>query len=405
MRHTLKDLCEPVNETVDPRVIGTTTYVGMEHVDSGRLALRHTGLSDGLESAKARFRAGDVLYGKLRPYLDKAVVADVDGVCSTELLVLRPKPDVPGAFLAGLLHTQGFLDHAVRATHGVNHPRTSWQSISAFEMELPPESHWREIGSALSTLNRAVDLEDRLVAATRELKQAGMQQLFTRGLRGEDPKETEIGTMPPSWDAIRLGECCDVVSSSMSYTDFLHVPDGKSGDIVHAMGVKVSDMNRPGNEWRFTHTAVQKQVDSLLAAKKLIPADTVVFPKRGAAIATNKKRLTTTWTVLDPNLIGVRPRERVTTKYLFYWFQWFDLRSITEPGPTPQLNKKHLLPLLLPVPKERADQDEVVAILEAIDATLAAHERRSALLGQLFNGLLNGLMTGRLPVLGGVVVA
>ena len=72
---------------------------------------------------------------------------------------------------------------------------------------------------------------------------------------------------------------------------------------VECMGVKVSDMNLPGNESRFVTANQVKRLPVALARRKLIPPNTVVFPKRGAAIATNKKRLTTRWTVLDPNLI------------------------------------------------------------------------------------------------------
>lgn len=68
-------------------------------------------------------------------------------------------------------------------------------------------------------------------------------------------------------------------------------------------------------------------------------AGTIVFPKRGAAIATNKKRLTDTWSVFDPNVIGVVPGGSINPRFLFQWFQFFDLKGITESGPTPQLNK------------------------------------------------------------------
>jgi type I restriction enzyme S subunit len=398
MMHALGQLCDQANDAIDPREIGPTAYVGLEHVESGRLVIRHTGISRGLASTKTKFKAGDVLYGKLRPYLDKAAVAEIDGVCSTELLVLRPKTSVPAPLIAALLHTPAFLDHAIRTTHGVNHPRTSWQAISAFEMDLPPEGEWHRISAALSTANRASDLEDRLTAAARELKQAAMQQCFTRGLRGEEQKETEIGPVPASWDVVRLGTCCDVVSSSLSYTDFLAMQDISTAETVKAMGVKVSDMNRERNSVRFTHSAIEKHVPRSVAERRLVPPDTIVFPKRGAAIATNKKRLTTAWTVLDPNLIGVRAGERLTTAYLFYWFQNFDLRSITEPGPTPQLNKKHLVPLSIPVPSDHGEQGEITAVFEAIDRSLDVHERRCTALEQLFRTLLNDLLTGRLRI-------
>jgi type I restriction enzyme S subunit len=132
--------------------------------------------------------------------------------------------------------------------------------------------------------------------------------------------------------------------------------------------------------------------------KKLLPARTLVFPKRGAAIATNKKRLTTTWTVLDPNLIGVRCCSGVDPQFLYHWSQTFDLRKITDPGPTPQLNKKDLVPVLMPVPRDIEDQREVAKALDAVDHKFDGHRRKHATLTALIHTLLHQLMTAQIRV-------
>ena len=124
----------------------------------------------------------------------------------------------------------------------------------------------------------------------------------------------------------------------------------------------------------------------------------VVFPKRGAAIATNKKRLTTTWTVLDPNLIAVRPKGKVDSGFLFYWTQTFDLKKITDPGPTPQLNKKDLTPLLMPVPPDISEQQEIAAALSTVEAKIDLLRHAHALLSDLFDTLLHQLMTAQIRV-------
>lgn len=164
------------------------------------------------------------------------------------------------------------------------------------------------------------------------------------------------------------------------------------------MGIKVSDMNSPGNELRMNHANIEKKVPRSLAERKLVPPDSVVFPKRGAAIATNKKRMTTIWTVLDPNLIAVRAGDGVNSEFLFYWFQSFDLRTITEPGPTPQLNKKNLTPLLLPIPLDDKEQSDIAHILESMDCKISVHERKLTALHELFQTLLHQLMTGEIRV-------
>src|SRR5687767_4393994 len=101
----LNELCNSVNDQCDPAQSGTNVYVGLEHIDSGAFQLRRYGTPTDVRSSKTRFQKGDILYGKLRPYLDKAVLADRDGICSTDTLVFRPALDVCPAYILGLIHS------------------------------------------------------------------------------------------------------------------------------------------------------------------------------------------------------------------------------------------------------------------------------------------------------------
>ena len=250
----------------------------------------------------------------------------------------------------------------------------------------------------LGLVQRAIEQQERLIALTTELKKALLHKLFTEGLRGESQKQTEIGPVPESWEVLQLGACCNVVSGSLSYTDFLKMTSSDEDDAVVCMGVKVSDMNLPGNESRFVTANLIKRLAADIARRKLVRPDTVVFPKRGAAIATNKKRLTTTWTVLDPNLIGLCAKASLDPEFLFHWSQTFDLRKITDPGPTPQLNKKDLVPILIPLPKDIDEQREIAAAISAVDSKMSCHQRKHAALSELFRTLLHQLMRAQIRV-------
>ena len=76
----------------------------------------------------------------------------------------------------------------------------------------------------------------------------------------------------------------------------------------------------------------------------------------------------------------------------------FDLRTITEPGPTPQLNKKNLLPLRIPIPPTQEEQREIVAIFDALDRKIDLHRRKRDVLEELLKALLHKLMTGEIRV-------
>lgn len=262
----------------------------------------------------------------------------------------------------------------------------------------PDKDEQQKVATVLSVVQRAIEQQERLLQLTAELKKTLLHQLFTQGLRGEPQKQTEIGLMPQSWEPTPLGTCCDILSGSLSYTDFLKIAPSNEDDAVECMAVKVSDMNLPGNESQFVTANQIKHLPGALAGRKLLPPHTVVFPKRGAAIATNKKRLTTTWTVLDPNLIGVHAKDTLDAEFLFHWLQTFDLRKITDPGPTPQLNKKDLIPVLIPLPRDKDEQHEIARIISHLDGKQSRHQQKKSMLTDLFRTLLHQLMTAQIRV-------
>ncbi|HEB35851.1 MAG TPA: restriction endonuclease subunit S [Candidatus Aminicenantes bacterium] len=260
------------------------------------------------------------------------------------------------------------------------------------------EIEQRRIAAVLSLVQRVIEQKEQLIALTTELKKVLMYKLFTEGTRGEPQKQSEIGSIPEGWEVVKLGSCCGVVNSSISYTMLMKMDSFDSSKAVDVMGVKVSDMNIPGNEEAFINANLVRKLSRELSKKKTVPAGAVVFPKRGAAIATNKKRITTTWTVLDPNLIAVVPGEKVIQGYLYYWSQTFDLRKITDPGPTPQLNKKDVVSVLFPLPQDPDEQREITNSLKTVDKSIRGYRDQLFAMQDLFHTLLHQLMTAEIRV-------
>lgn len=394
----LAELCDLVATHVNPADRPDDLYVGLEHIVSGRFVRQEEGRAADAHSAKHVFQPGDVLYGKLRPYLDKAVLSSDEGLCTTELLVLRPKEGIDPRFVVGVVHTPSFVQHAVAGTSGVQHPRTSWHHISSFELPDFTSREQVKIANLLWKVHDAITTNQATVNEGLALKRAAMQKLFTCGLQGKAQQETSIGPVPESWRVGPLGQFANVISSRMAYTELqkLQQPVGES--IVKVLGVKVADMNLPGNEVKLQTTILERMVDKATAEYRCAPPHTIIFPKRGAAIATNKKRISTEWTAFDPNVIGIVAGNELDQDFLFQWFQMFDLRTITDDGPTPQLNKKNLLPLNIPVPPTLLEQREIVTILDTIDRKIELHRKKRAVLDELFKALLHKLMTGEIHV-------
>ena len=91
---TLGDVADHPRRTVQPgKIDATTPYIALEHMPRRCIALSDWGEADGLESNKFEFKKGEILFGKLRPYFHKVGIAPVDGVCSTDIVVVTPRAD------------------------------------------------------------------------------------------------------------------------------------------------------------------------------------------------------------------------------------------------------------------------------------------------------------------------
>jgi type I restriction enzyme S subunit len=361
------ELCSCINDQCDPATTGASVYVGLEHISSGAFFLSRHGSPTEVKSAKARFKKGDVLYGKLRPYLDKAVIAPTDGICSTDILVFRPMPDVCGAYLLGLIHSPEFLNHAVQTTNGVNHPRTSWTGLSAFSWNVPRENEQEKIAAVLWKIQRAIETEEQLIATARELKQSAMRQLFTRGLRGEPQKETEIGAVPESWRVGRLVE----------FAHFQRGHDITKKDQKHGTVPVLSS----GGIKSWHDTAAAKGPGVVIGRKGSIGA--VHYVEQD-------------YWPHDTTLFATDFRGNVPL-FVFYRLGILDLKRLDSGAANPALNRNFLHEELISWPNAD-EQRRIATILQTIDRKISVHERKRTTLQELFKTMLHQLMTGEIRV-------
>lgn len=124
-----------------------TPYLGLEHFEPDGGGIAGRGDAGDVDSAKSRFRAGDLLYGKLRPYFRKFDRPGFDGVCSTEIWVLRPQPGWGAATLDAIVSRPGFTEFAMAGSGGTRMPRASWAHVETMPVAVPQEP----VRSALNT--------------------------------------------------------------------------------------------------------------------------------------------------------------------------------------------------------------------------------------------------------------
>jgi len=186
-------------------------YLALEHIDpSSSVVSRHGAASEAV-SLKTPFRSGDVLFGKLRPYLRKVVRADFDGVCSTEILVVRPTA-LDGGFLLRLMSSDAAIAHAMKTAAGTKMPRTSWSEMATLPVLIPPLQEQRRIAAVLQAADDAVTTAQAVIDQTEKVKRGLVEQLLTRGMPGRHTrfKMTEIGEVPESWEVVPLEAVADV---------------------------------------------------------------------------------------------------------------------------------------------------------------------------------------------------
>lgn len=188
-------------------------YLGLENIESwtGRItegeskAIDTTNDDAGLANV---FKEGDVLFGKLRPYLAKACHAPRAGVCSTELLVMRPAEYLNPRFLLYALLTPDFVGTVDASTFGAKMPRASWDFIGSIEIRFPPMEAQAIIAAYLDRETARIDglvaEKESMLALLEEKRAALISRVVTRGLDSNAPLKPSgqewLGEIPVHWE-------------------------------------------------------------------------------------------------------------------------------------------------------------------------------------------------------------
>lgn len=155
--------------------------------------------------------AGDVLFGKLRPYLAKAYIPTEESICSPEFLVLRPNKETNNKFLLYFLLSKSFISHIRNQVAGVKMPRTNWSQISCYPIRMPSFAEQEAIAAYLDNecekIGREIELLERKVDAYGRLRRSIINHAVTRGLNPNAPLKPSgiswVGDIPANWNIKR----------------------------------------------------------------------------------------------------------------------------------------------------------------------------------------------------------
>lgn len=378
--------------------------------DTSRLIRKKRFLDKPSKSTKAFFQSGDILYGKLRPYLNKVIVADEDGYCTTEILPLRPYSVIIPEYVKYFLKRRSFINYANSKTYGMNLPRLGTEDARQALFPLPPTQEQQRI---VKKVDELMALCDR-AQASKENRNELQQQLRQSAIHALETAETEE-EFNKSWHFVRdnfsaITESPNIVVSlkkllynlavhgrltrqnqeetpveipnyneievpykipfNWRWTQLHNIVELKSGstfdqELLNVNGelpyLKVKDLSIPGNDSEIKFSS-QYVTRDLSITKKIIPPNSIVFPKRGGAIATNKKRLVFQEILADTNIMALvcNNQPNLNLNYLYLWFSTIALEFLNTGTSVPQINNKDIGPLLVPVPPIE-EQKRIVA--------------------------------------------
>jgi type I restriction enzyme S subunit len=266
--------------------------------------------------------------------------------------------------------------------------------VSRFRFPLPPLPEQKKIAHILSTVQRAIEAQGRIIQTTTELKKSLMHKLFTEGLRNEPQKQTEIGPVPESWEVVELGSLAKVGNGSTPKRANEAYWEG--GTVPWLNSTKIHDRFITEAEQFVTPLAVKECHLPKVAPNSLLIAIT------GQGKTLGNSAITRIETCINQHLAYAQFHSESVDPDFVLWFmqtRYDYLRSIAHGGGSTKgaLTCGFLKKVGIPIPSTE-EQVEIVSVFETIDKRQADVADKKASLQDLFHTLLHELMTAKTRV-------
>ena len=447
---TLGDICLPVNK-VTPRHTPDQpfTYLDIASIDNSthRVISPKVYLGrDAPSRARQQVRKGNTLFSTVRTYLKNVAMVppEFDGeVASTGFCVLNPAGEVDYSFIFYSVLSDEFVSKLNPLQRGTSYPAVRDGDVLSQEIVLPPlpeqhrivaeiEKQFSRLDASVAALNgaqvnlkryrssmlkaacegtlvpteaelarddgREYESADRLLDRIRvERRVLWASQPKRRGKYKEPvaPDTSALPELPEGWVWATAGQLA-LVESGQTPKGIVEIASTESHGVPW---YRVSDMNAPRNrEYMIVASSEIPESDVARLGVHKRPPGTIIFPKRGGAIATNKKRRLSISSAYDLNTMGMVPVGELGD-YLWWWFQTIDLGTLGDGSNVPQINHDDIQPIPVPLPP-LAEQLRIVGEVErrlsiiqqaeaAVETSLKRAERmRQSILKQAFTGKL-----------------
>jgi type I restriction enzyme S subunit len=400
----LKYCANMINEKSD----GTRsdlTFTGLEHIESwkGRILPSEERVTS--EGQPNVFRSGDVLFGKLRPYLAKVLRATSEGMCTGELLVLRPGCITQG-YLFYYLLARDFINIVDSSTYGAKMPRANWEFIGNLPMLLPSITEQRAITAFLDRETERIDTliakKKRQIELLQEKRAALISHAVTKGLnpnvKMKDSSFEWMGEICAHWEVVSLRRIAALTRlAGYEYTTYWE--EGQEGEIIalcgHNIGCGTLDIGDVSK--------ISDKLSRRLIRSRLFEGD-VVFPCVGsignAAVIAENNRFH-----INQNIAKLTPNYQINPYYLMYWLMCekteFQIFYYNTSYVQPSVLVNNLRKFLVPLPP-KIEQEAIVAFVRdktgRIDSLISVIEESVTKLQEYRTALISAAVTGKIDV-------
>ncbi|MDC8785994.1 restriction endonuclease subunit S [Roseateles koreensis] len=296
-------------------------------------------------------------------------------------------------------HNWRFLFHLLRHIDltGLNShsavPGLNREDAYSISVSWPSRDEQDDIARVLDSLENGVRLETEALAHAQDLKQAAMRELFMRGLRAEPQKETDLGPIPESWVVEPLRAHHSVASggtpsrSNPAYWVGGKIPWVKTAEVDYCVIEKTEEHITPAGLAE--------------SAAKLLPAGTLLLAMYGQGVTRGRVAILGIDAACNQACAAIRASDdRIEGKYLYHYLvsRYSAIRQLAHGGQQQNLNLDIVRDLPVAFPADKTEQNEIVAILNAIDRKIDLHQQKRAVQEALFKALLHKLMTGEIAV-------
>lgn len=356
---------------------------------------RYISVETSAKFPRTRLREGDLVMS-VRGTMGKVAIIpkSLDGANMTANLI-RISPD-RGRIFPPFLH-QMMISDRFQNLLDITSSSTTIKTIKAPELKhmkfaIPPLLEQKKVAEILSTVDKRIEKSNEVIEKTKELKKGLMQELLTHGIGHKKFKKTKLGEIPMEWEIKRLRDV-GVLKGGSGFPEKYQGHTDKKYPFL-----KVSDMNLPENKihiQRSTNT-IDEQISKIIGST-IFPKDTIIFAKVGAALLLNRRRILTTDSCIDNNMMGLIVSAKNHLKFYYYVMLTIDFGRYVFTGALPSVNQTILGDIDVVRPPF-LEQRRIAEILSSVDEEIEQETAHNEELKRIKKGLMQVFLTGKVRV-------